>query len=152
LLFTGDFEQAESWLCQALGLRVSDRAAGKVSFLSGGTGVRDHHCFGLINSTHRGFQHSSFHVDSFDDIGFGSWQMRQAGFADQFGLGRHALASNLFLYVRDPWGSWLEYYTDMDKISEAWVARDWKELPYVWGPTWSPEFWANEMNANLEPR
>ena len=152
LLFTSDFEQAETWLCRTLGLRVSDRAAGKVSFLSGGTGIRDHHCFGLINSTHRGFQHSSFHVDSFDDIGFGSWQMRQAGFEDQFGLGRHALASNLFLYVRDPWGSWVEYYTDMDKISEAWVSRDWKELPYVWGPKWSPEFWANEMNANLEPR
>jgi catechol-2,3-dioxygenase len=152
LLFTNEFEKTEMWFCKALGLRVSDRAVGKVSFLSAGTGIRDHHCFGLVNSTHRGFQHSSFHVDSFDQIGFGAWQMREAGFSDQFGLGRHALASNLFLYVRDPWGSWVEYYSDMDKISEAWTARDWKELPYIWGPKWSPEFWTNEMNANLEAR
>lgn len=152
LLFTQDFNKAEAYLSEALGLRTSDRAVGKVSFMAGGEGVRDHHCFGLVNSTHRGFQHSSFYVDSLDQIGFGGWQMGQAGYGDQFGVGRHALASNLFLYVRDPWGSWVEYYTDMDKISEAWVSRDWHELPYVWGPKWSPEFWGGEMNANHEPR
>lgn len=152
LLFTPDFAKAEAWLSQALGLRTSDRAAGKVSFMAGGAGVRDHHCFGLINSTHRGFQHSSFYVDSFDQIGFGAWQMREAGYGDQFGLGRHLLASNLYLYVRDPWGTWVEYYSDMDKISEAWEPRDWSELPYIWGPKWSPEFWSGEMNANVEAR
>jgi len=152
LLFTPDFAKVEAYLSEALGLRTSDRAVGKVSFMAGGEGVRDHHCCGLINSTHRGFQHSSFYVDSFDQIGFGAWQMREAGYVKQFGLGRHALASNLFLYIRDPWGSWVEYYSDMDKISEAWVTRDWNELPYVWGPKWSPEFWGGEMNANLEPR
>ncbi|MGJ7530720.1 VOC family protein [Variovorax sp. GB1P17] len=152
LLFTQDFARAEAYLSEALGLRTTDRAVGKVSFMAGGEGVRDHHCFGLINSTHRGFQHSSFYVDSFDQIGFGGWQMREAGFADQFGLGRHALASNLFLYIRDPWGSWVEYYSDMDKISETWTTRDWNQLPYIWGPKWSPEFWGTEMNANLEPR
>ena len=119
--------------------------------MAGGTGVRDHHCFGLINSTHRGFQHGSFHVDSIDDIGFGALQMHQAGFKESFGPGRHALASNLFHYVRDPWGSWVEYYADMDKISEAWQPRDWNELPYIW-PAFAPEFWGKEMNANLEPR
>jgi len=152
LLFTPDFARAEAWLQQALGLRTSDRAVGKVSFMAGGEGVRDHHCFGLINSTHRGFQHSSFYVDSFDQIGFGALQMREAGYTDQFGVGRHALASNLFLYIRDPWGTWVEYYSDMDKISERWEARDWNELPYIWGPEWSPEFWGGEMNANVEAR
>ncbi len=65
--------------------------------------------------------------------------------------GRHAIASNLFYYTRDPWGSWVEYYSDMDKISEAWLSRDWSDLPYIW-PDWAPEFWRNEMNANLEPK
>lgn len=150
LIYTPDWAQAEAYYCRALGFRVSDRAAGKVSFLAGGEGVRDHHCFGLINGTHRGFQHGSFHVDTIDDIGFGALQMHQAGFKDGFGPGRHALASNLFYYVRDPWGSWIEYYADMDKISEDWQAKDWNELPYIW-PAWAPEFWIHEMNANLEP-
>lgn len=152
LIFTPELAKAESFLCDMLGLRVADRAIGKVTFLAAGEGVIDHHCFGLIQSTHRGFQHASFQVGGIDDIGFGAWRMRQAGYKDSFGPGRHALASNLFQYVRDPWGSWVEYYADMDKISDQWVSRDWTVLPYIWGPEWSPEFWGGEMNANLEAR
>ncbi len=151
LMFTPDWEKTEAFFTKALGLVTSDRASGKVAFMSGGRGVRDHHCFGLINGTHRGFQHSSFQVDSIDDIGFGALQMHKAGYSDGFGIGRHALASNLFFYIRDPWGSWVEYYADMDKISNAWQAKDWQDLPYIW-PSWAPEFWSNEMNANHEPR
>ncbi|MEC3766050.1 VOC family protein [Cupriavidus sp. SS-3] len=152
LIFTPQLAEAERFLCDVLGLRVADRAVGKVSFLAAGEGVIDHHCFGLVHSTHRGFQHASFQVGGIDDIGLGAWRMREAGYRDSFGPGRHALASNLFQYVRDPWGSWVEYYADMDKISERWVSRDWSVLPYIWGPEWSPEFWGGEMNANLEPR
>lgn len=151
LMFTHDYDRSEAFYCQALGLRITDKVLGKVAFLSGGTGIRDHHCFGLLPSTHRGFQHSSFHVDSVDDIGFGAMQMRKGGYTEGFGLGRHALASNLFYYTRDPWGSWVEYYSDMDKISEAWQTRDWNGLPYIW-PEWAPEFWGKEMNGNFEPR
>ena len=152
LMFSPDWERAEAWLQQALGLRTSDRAAGKVAFMSAGEGDRNHHCFGLINSTHAGFQHASFDMGSIDAIGMGVLRMRDAGFRESFGPGRHALGSNLFHYVRDPWGSWVEYYADMDRISESWQARDWNALPYVWGPEWNPKFWGQEMNGNLEPR
>ena len=150
LMFTHDYDKSEAFYTQVLGLRITDKVPGKVAFLSGGAGIRDHHCFGLIPSTHRGFQHGSFQVDSIDAIGFGAMQMRKAGFTDGFGVGRHAIASNLFHYTRDPWGSWVEYYSDMDQISEAWTTRDWNGLPYIW-PDWQPEFWGKEMNANLEP-
>lgn len=152
LMFTQDWEKSEEFYCNVLGLRVTDRAAGKVSFMAAGSGIIDHHCFGLINSTHRGFQHASFQVGGFDDIGLGTWRMMEAGFRESHGPGRHAIASNLFQYIRDPWGSWVEYYADMDKISDSWVSRDWKSLPYIWGPEWSPEFWAGQMNRNFEPR
>ena len=150
LMFTHDYDKSEAFYTKVLGLRITDKVPGKVVFLSGGSGIRDHHCFGLIPSTHRGFQHGSFHVDSIDAIGFGAMQMRKAGFTDGFGVGRHAIASNLFHYTRDPWGSWVEYYSDMDQISEAWATRDWNGLPYIW-PDWQPEFWGKEMNINLEP-
>jgi catechol-2,3-dioxygenase len=152
LMFTPDYEKAEAFFTDVLGLRTTDRAKGKVSFMAtGGDGIIDHHCFGLIPSTHRGFQHASFKVGGIDDIGFGAWRMRNAGYKETFGPGRHALASNLFHYFRDPWGSWIEYYADMDRISPAWQTRDWNELPYVWGPEWAPEFWGKEMNGNFEP-
>jgi catechol 2,3-dioxygenase-like lactoylglutathione lyase family enzyme len=152
LVFTPDYPKAEAFFEQMLGLRTSDRAAGKVSFMAAGDGVIDHHCFGLIPSTHRGFQHASFQVPGIDAIGFGVWRMRNAGYRETFGPGRHALASNLFHYIRDPWGSWVEYYAEMDRISDTWETRDWSELPYVWGPEWAPEFWGKEMNGNFEPR
>jgi catechol-2,3-dioxygenase len=151
LMFTPEWEKTEQFYVKALGLRVADRAAGKVSFMSAGSGIRDHHCFGLINATHRGFQHGSFHVDSIDQVALGGMQLYKAGYKEGFGVGRHALASNLFHYTRDPWGSWIEYYADMDKISEAWEPKDWNDLPYIW-PNWAPEFWSQEMNANHEPR
>lgn len=151
LIFTPDLDAAESFFCDGLGMRISDRSVGKVTFLAAGEGVVDHHCFGLINSSHRGFQHASFQVCGFDDIGFGADRMRAAGHGKAFGPGRHALASNLFHYIRDPWGSWVEFYADMDKISDNWQSKDWNALPYIWGPGWSPEFWGGEMNANHEP-
>jgi catechol-2,3-dioxygenase len=152
LMFTPDYEKTEAFFTDVLGLRTTDRAKGKVSFMAAGDGIRDHHCFGLIPSTHRGFQHASFKVNGIDDIGLGAWRMRNAGYKETFGPGRHALASNLFHYFRDPWGSWIEYYADMDRISDNWQCRDWNELPYVWGPEWAPEFWGKEMNGNFEPR
>lgn len=152
LMFTQDWEKAERFYRETLGMRTTDRAAGKMAFMAAGEGVVDHHCFGLVNGTHRGFQHASFQVANIDEIGLGVWRMRAAGYKEGFGVGRHSIASNLFHYTRDPWGSWIEYYADMDKISANWVSRDWNELPYVWGPEWSPEFWGKEMNGNLEPR
>lgn len=151
LMFTPDFPKAEAWYTEALGLRTTDRAAGKVAFMAAGTGTIDHHCFGLIPGTHRGFQHASFQMSTLDDIGFGAWRMVKAGYKETFGLGRHALASNLFHYIRDPWGSWVEYYADMDKVTDQWETREWNELPYIWGPEWSPEFWGKRMNGNFEP-
>jgi catechol-2,3-dioxygenase len=151
LIFTADWEAAETFYSEVVGLRTTDRTAGKVAFMAAGQGEIDHHCFGLVRSDHRGIQHASFQVATFDDIGLNAGRMHDAGYREAFGPGRHAISSNLFHYVRDPWGSWIEYYADMDKISEAWIARDWNNRPYVWGPEWSPEFWGNEMNANLEP-
>ena len=46
---------------------------------------------------------------------------------------------------------WIEYYTDMDKISEQWMAGEWNEPPYIW-PEFQAEFWKNEMNGNFESR
>ncbi|MGH8210412.1 MAG: VOC family protein, partial [Steroidobacteraceae bacterium] len=151
LIFTPESRRAEAFYQDALGMRTSDVVQDKIVFLSGGSGIRDHHCFGLVPSTHRGLQHGSFHVNTIDDIGFGALQLHNAGYQEGHGPGRHALASNLFYYARDPWGSWIEYYTDMDKISETWKAGEWRELPYIW-PHFQAEFWTHEMNGNHEPR
>ena len=57
-----------------------------------------------------------------------------AGHATGWGLGRHTLGSNFFHYIKDPWGSWIEYSSDMDCVTENWQADEWDCPPAVWGP------------------
>ena len=70
-----------------------------------------------------GLHHLSWDVPSINDIGLGAMQMADKGFTAGWGLGRHVLGSNYFHYVRDPWGSYAEYSSDVDYIP---VDHDWK--------------------------
>jgi hypothetical protein len=71
-------------------------------------------------------------------------QMADKGFRAGWGLGRHVLGSNYFHYVRDPWGSYAEYSSDIDYIP---VDHDWEsgdhppeDSFYVWGPVPPSDF------------
>jgi hypothetical protein len=116
-----------------------------VTFLNAGPG--DHHIFGFISSTHRGFHHASFEVPSIDAIAVGADRMRAKGHQEGWGLGRHTIGSNFFHYNPDPWGSWIEWFSDIDQIDDCWVAGDWDVPPHLWGAPPPQTFLANS-----EPR
>ena len=141
LVFVRDLAAAEAFYSRAVGLRVSDRSVGKATFMNCGPG--DHHVFGFVQSTHPGLHHTSYEVANFDQIGMGAKIMAEAGHREGWGLGRHTIGSNLFHYIRDPWGSWIEYFSDIDKITEDWQARDWTAPPAVWCPIMPTEFLYN---------
>lgn len=145
LIFVRDLRGAETFYARTLGLRVSDRSVGKATFMNCGPG--DHHVFGFIKSTHPGLHHTSFEVANFDQIGMGAKVMAEAGHQRGWGLGRHTLGSNLFHYIQDPWGSWIEYFSDIDKITEDWTPRDWEAPPAVWCPLMPEEFLVNLEDA-----
>ncbi len=86
LLFTPQPEQMTDFYTGVLGLRVSDRIRGLVTFLNAGPG--DHHIFGFIASSHPGFHHASFEVPSIDAIALGADRMRSRGRDAGWGLGR----------------------------------------------------------------
>ena len=145
LLFTPQPERQTEFYTEVLGLRVSDRIHGLVTFLNAGPG--DHHIFGFIASSHPGFHHASFEVPSIDAIALGADRMRGKGREPGWGLGRHTIGSNFFHYHPDPWGSWIEWFSDIDQIDDCWVAGDWNVPPHLWG-TPPPEAFL----SNLEPR
>jgi catechol-2,3-dioxygenase len=146
LLFTAQPGPMTDFYTQVLGLRVSDTIHhDRVTFLNAGPG--DHHVFGFIASTHRGFHHASFEVPSIDAIAIGADRMRARGRGAGWGLGRHTIGSNFFHYNPDPWGSWIEWFSDIDQIDDCWVANDWDVPPHLWG-TPPPETFLN----NQEPR
>ena len=64
-----------------------------------------------------------------------------------WGLGRHFAGSNFYWYLRDPAGSYLELYSDLDQIldDEAWEQRgrtpfDFERVANSWGPDIPLEF------------
>ncbi|HXL88368.1 MAG TPA: VOC family protein [Streptosporangiaceae bacterium] len=141
LIFVADIVAAEAFYTRALGLRLSDRVPGKATFLNSGPG--DHHVFGFVQSTHPGLHHTSFEVANIDQLGMGAQLMAANGHREGWGLGRHSLGSNLFHYIRDPWGSWIEYFTDIDRITEDWIPREWQTPPAVWCPLMPEQFLIN---------
>jgi catechol 2,3-dioxygenase-like lactoylglutathione lyase family enzyme len=145
LLFTPQPQRMTDFYTAVLGLRVSDRIHDLVTFLNAGPG--DHHIFGFIASSHPGFHHASFEVPSIDAIGLGADRMRSRGRDAGWGLGRHTIGSNFFHYNPDPWGSWIEWFSDIDQIDDSWVAREWDVPPHLWGSP-PPETFL----SNLEPR
>ena len=55
---------------------------------------------------------------------------------------------NVAFLIRDPWGSFAEYFFDLDHIPEscAWEPRDFpeQEALYRWGPEPPPDFGENK--------
>jgi hypothetical protein len=46
----------------------------------------------------------------------GALRMRESGWEPGWGLGRHVIGSNYFYYIRDPWGSFAEYFFDLERF------------------------------------
>lgn len=137
LMFTPDIERSIAFYRDALGLRLADRSREAVAFMHGRHGS-DHHLVAFAGSSAKGWHHSSWDVAGVDDVGRGGEQMRDAGYAEGWGTGRHVLGSNYFHYVRDPWGSLAEYSAGIDYVpaGHAWPAGDHpvEDSLYLWGP------------------
>lgn len=146
LFFTPDVPRMVRFSQEILGLRLSDHSGDLIAFLHGAHGS-DHHLVAFAKSHAPGLHHSSWDVGSLDEVGRGAEQMRNAGHAQGWGVGRHVLGSNYFYYVRDPWGSYAEYSHDIDFVpaGSEWPAADHppEDSLYVWGPALPPDFITN---------
>lgn len=149
LVFTRDIPKTMAFYHDVLGLRLSDRSGDMICFMHGIHGS-DHHMIAFVKSDAPGLHHLSWDVPSINDIGLGASHMAEKGFAQGWGLGRHVLGSNFFHYVRDPWGSYAEYSSDIDyvPVDHDWQAGDHpaEDSFYVWGPT-PPEDFAHNYEA-----
>ena len=89
--------------------------------------------------------HIAFEVDDIDDVVRGGQAMVDADpDRHMWGVGRHAIGSNWFWYLREPGGTYVEYTSDIDRISEQdrYRPKDWQghEYLYSFGPPPPPEF------------
>jgi catechol 2,3-dioxygenase-like lactoylglutathione lyase family enzyme len=151
LRFTANLEKQLDFYTRVVGMKLSDRARDIVAFLRSGEGGSDHHVLGFIKSDRPGYHHASFEVGNVDEVGLGACRLIDKGYRNGWGLGRHVIGSNFFHYIRDPWGSLVEYFCDIDYIPEGadWKPRDYppEDSLYVWGPSVPEDF-----GMNFEPR
>jgi len=147
LRFTPNMEQQVDFYTRVVGMRLSDRAQDIVAFLRNGEGGSDHHVLGFIKCDRPGYHHASFEVANVDEVGLGACRLLDKGYRNGWGFGRHVIGSNFFHYIRDPWGSLVEYFCDIDYIPDGpdWQPRNYppEDSLYVWGPGVPDDFGAN---------
>jgi hypothetical protein len=87
-----------------------------------------------------------------DQVGRGGRALVDKTGKGDWGFGRHTIGSNFFHYIQDPWGSWFEYYSDMDHIDDYTY---WKPTNYdmadslaSWGPPVPSDFVQNHEVSN----
>jgi hypothetical protein len=129
---------------EGVGFRMSDQVAGLLTFMRCSS---DHHNLLVQPAPVPYLNHYAFEFDDIDAIGAAASHYL-TGREDRHvvGLGRHAIGSNLFWYMKDPCGTMFEFFSDMDDIpdDDAWTPRtDWELGQFAtWGPKQPPHEFA----------
>lgn len=85
----------------------------------------EHHSIAIFRAPRKRLDHLCYDVD--DWIHIRNWADR---FADQhmvlkWGPGRHGPGNNLFFFVNDPDGNWLEFSAELELVEGARVIKQW---------------------------
>jgi catechol 2,3-dioxygenase-like lactoylglutathione lyase family enzyme len=142
---TPDWEGTVRFLVEGLGFRVSDSFPGIIAFLRCST---DHHNVAVVGSEVPHLQHYSWECDDVDHVGHNATALLNAGLAEPgWGFGRHYVGSNFFWYLLEPSGSFIEFYSDMDVITDdiEWETKGRtpvgpEHIGNSWGPRMPLEF------------
>ncbi len=142
---TPDLAATVSLLTDGLGFKVSDTVPGIIAFLRCST---DHHNLAVVESPVPLLQHYSWECDDIDHVGHTATALyRQDPERHVWGMGRHFAGSNFYWYLRDPAGSFVELYSDLDQIldDEEWERSGRTEFAFEhvansWGPNLPLEF------------
>lgn len=143
LVFSPDVMRSVAFVTEALGMGLSDRAQDVIAFCCARRNS-DHHVLAFAKSPGVGFHHASFQVADPDQVGRGGRALVGKAGKGDWGFGRHTIGSNFFHYIQDPWGSWFEYYSDIDHIDdyELWQPTNYgmEDALANWGPPVPEDF------------
>lgn len=117
LVFSPDVLASVRFVTDGLGMGLADRAQDVIAFCCARK-ASDHHVLAFAKSPGVGFHHASFQVQDPDEVGRGGRALVEKMGRGDWGFGRHTIGSNFFHYIQDPWGSWFEYYSDLDFIDD----------------------------------
>jgi catechol 2,3-dioxygenase-like lactoylglutathione lyase family enzyme len=145
VITSADAGATRRFFCEGLGFRVSDASAALgAAFMRCST---DHHNLLVQRGPFAFLHHTAWEMEDVDAVGAAAAAMVAADAARHvWGLGRHAIGSNYFWYLRDPAGNFAEYSSDLDVIvdEEAWRLASSQEVHGLaaWGPPVPRQFLA----------
>jgi catechol 2,3-dioxygenase-like lactoylglutathione lyase family enzyme len=131
-----DFEKAWAFYRDRLGFRLSDIQK-TFGIFGRADGANDHHNIYFLNARlpfpnmdgKLRFDHVNFGVEDLDEVMVGANYMQRQGWPkSDWGLGRHRIASSLFMYLPCPAGGQAEYGADSDVLDDRWIPRVWEPM------------------------
>jgi catechol 2,3-dioxygenase-like lactoylglutathione lyase family enzyme len=131
-----DVERAWTFYRDRLNFRLSDiqRSFG---VFGRANGTNDHHNIYFLDASlpfegmdgKTRFDHVNYCVEDLDEVMVGTNYMQRKGWPrSEWGLGRHRIASSIFMYLPCPTGGKAEYGADSDVLDDNWVPRSWNPL------------------------
>ena len=131
-----------AFFTEVVGFEISDRVPDVIAFTRCG---EVHHNLAIQGAPVPYVHHLAFEMDDIDDVVRGGQRMVDCDpERHTWGLGRHAIGSNWFWYLRDPSGTFVEYTADIDRISaqDRYQPKEWagREILYSFGPMAPREF------------
>jgi catechol 2,3-dioxygenase len=92
----------------------------------------DHHSIALADGESASLHHIAFEMIDIDSVMRGAGRMREAGFAIEWGVGRHGPGDNVFAYFVGPNDEVIEYTAEVEQVDASYKVRG----PADW--TWPP--------------
>lgn len=128
VLNSHDVAAAQRFLERALGFVLADRTR-IMAFMNCDA---DHHTLALGDADNDALNHVAFLMPTLDAVMRGAGRMKDAGFASEWGPGRHGPGDNAFNYFIDPFGIVIEYTAEVEQIDDGYRPRgpdDWAWPP-----------------------
>lgn len=128
-----DVNETFAFYRDRLGFRLSDIQKGVGMYVRAGRST-NHHNIALADANSPAFpfsgqfefHHVNFGVDDIDELMAGKNFLDRRGYKNNgWGLGRHRISSELFLYTLSPAGGEAEYGADCDQLDDQWQPRLW---------------------------
>ncbi|PNG24540.1 VOC family protein [Methylocella silvestris] len=101
---------------------VDDQRGMRVTFMRCSN---EHHSAAVFRAAESRFDHHSYEVASWNDIRDWADHMAKEHIPLQWGPGRHGPGHNLFMFVHDPDGNWIEFSADLEIVGEGRPIGEW---------------------------
>lgn len=132
-----DVEAFQDFYHGKLGFALSDRvlhADGRLatSFVRSN---HEHHTIACFRSNRQGVDHHSYEAAEWDTIRDWCDRFAERGIQLMWGPGRHGPGNNLFIFIEDPDGNWIEVSAELEVIHDRPV-KDWPQAARtlnLWG-------------------